>query len=282
MRSLFRMIETSFDSLILHADEEDIVVLGSGLAKSLNAQTGDWLTLMTTTAHGALNAVDLKVVGTMSGYSPEYDARAILLPLRTAQYLLDTEKVHKILVVIDETEKTDQLYGQIHALAEQKGYPVTLKKWHEQAVYYNKVKQFYRQMIGFISVVLFLIVFFSTSNTVVMTIVERTREIGTLLSIGTSRWQTIKTFFFEGMFIGIFGGIFSMVFAFSFSLLINHLNIQLPPPPGLTDGYPLMIRSTPDVYASIFLVTVFIAAVSSIVPAFRVTRMKIVDALGHI
>jgi putative ABC transport system permease protein len=130
--------------------------------------------------------------------------------------------------------------------------------------------------------VLFIIVFFSVSNTVVMSIVERTQEIGTLLSIGTSRWQTLKMFFFEGIFIGIIGGFFSALFAFGLSLLINEFNILLPPPPGFTEGYPLGIRNSMDFYVQIFIATVIVSVLSSMGPAFRVTRMKIVDALGHI
>lgn len=281
LRTLFGNTGAMYDSLIACDNEADIVILGNGLAKSMNARIGDWLTLMSTTADGALNAVDVKVVDTFDGGMTEYDQRAIVVPLQTAQMLLNTRKVKKLLVTLDDTEKTDRLYSEISQLARANGYRIAIRKWHEQAAYYNQVRQFYQQVTGFISLILFIIVFFSTSNTVVMSIVERTPEIGTLLSMGTSRWQTLKMFFFEGVLIGIFGGLLSAVFAFGISLLINRFDILLPPP-GMTDGYPLMIRNVVDFYFKIFLVTVIVAAFSSLLPAFRVTRMKIVDALGHI
>lgn len=282
LRTLFGNTGAMYDSLIACDNEADIVILGNGLAKSMNARIGDWLTLLSTTADGALNAVDVKVVDTFDGGMTEYDQRAIVVPLQTAQMLLNTRKVNKLLVTLDDTEKTDRLYSEISQLARANGYRIAIRKWHEQAAYYNQVRQFYQQVTGFISLILFIIVFFSTSNTVVMSIVERTPEIGTLLSMGTSRWQTLKMFFFEGVLIGIFGGLLSAVFAFGISLLINRFDILLPPPPGMTDGYPLMIRNVVDFYFKIFLVTVIVAAFSSLLPAFRVTRMKIVDALGHI
>ena len=282
MRTLFGNSGTQFDPLISEAQENERILLGNGLAKSLNAKTGDYITLMTTTAKGALNALDLKVAGTFSGYSPEYDARAMIIPLGAARMLLDTQKVKNLLVVLDKTENTDLLYHKILSHSKEKKYSVNLKKWHEQADYYNQVKQFYHQITGFLSLVLFLIVFFSTSNTVVMTIVERTTEIGTMLSMGTSKWQTLKTFFYEGLCIGLIGGILSISFAYGLSELINSFNITLPPPPGLTDGYPLMIRNEWNFYAQIFGVTVLITSFSSLLPALRATHMKIVDALGHI
>ena len=61
------------------------VILAAGLAKSMNARIGDYLTLMTTTSKGALNAMDVKVVGTYSTGIPEYDARALMVDINTAQ-----------------------------------------------------------------------------------------------------------------------------------------------------------------------------------------------------
>lgn len=271
-----------YDPLLDNENDDDIISLGIGLAESLNAKEGDYLTLLATTADGALNAVDVKVVGSFDAGTPEYNERAIIIPLKTAQMLLNTKKVKNLLVTLDDTDKTDRYYNEISGLAETNGFPVKLKKWHELARYYSQVRQFYKQATGFLTIVLFIIVFFSTSNTIVMSIIERTTEIGTLLSIGTSRFQTLKMFFFEGLFIGIIGGILSIILAYSVSGLINYFDIRLSPPPGLTEGYPLRIRNVTVVYAEIFFGTMIVASISSLVPAFKVTRMKIVDALGHI
>jgi putative ABC transport system permease protein len=163
-------------------DDFQIIALGNGLAKSLNAKPGKYLTLMATTTNGALNALDLIFVGVFSGLFPEYDERAIVFTLRAAQILLNTSKVKKLLFALDQTMKTDLYFQKISKVAEEKSYPVTIKKWKEQAFYFKRVKGFYNQMIGFLSLVLFIIVFFSTANTIFMSIVERTTEIGTLSS----------------------------------------------------------------------------------------------------
>ena len=282
LRGMFGMSGAIYDSLIRQEGDVQIIALGKGLAKSLNARPGDYLTMMSTTADGALNALDLKFVGTFGGFSPEYDKRAIVIPLKAAQILLNTSRVNKLVVALEKTEMTDEYYQKISTLAAEQGYPLTIKTWQEQAVYYKQVKNFYNQMIGFLSLVLFIIVFFSTANTIVMSIVERTTEIGTLLSLGTSKWQTLKMFFFEGIFIGIIGGMLAAIFAVIAAAIINHFNIMLPPAPGTSEGYPLAIRNDLGTYIRIFVATLVIATISSIFPALRVTRMKIVDALGHI
>ena len=281
MRGLFGLSASMYDPFI-GQHEAEVIALGNGLARSLSVKQGDYVILMTTTADGALNALDLKVVGTFTGFSPEYDERAIVIPLKTAQMLLNTHKVKNLVITLNETAKTDFFYDKISSLAEEKKYLIVLKKWHEQAVYYKKVKQFYKQLTGFLTLALFILVFFSTSNTIVMAILERIKEIGSLLSLGTSRWQTLKMFFFEGLFIGIVGGIISMLFAFGLSSLINGLDIMLPSPPGLTEGYPLMIRNEWGFYIQIFLATIFVTTLSSFLPALRATRMNIVEAIRHI
>lgn len=282
LRGLFRMPAAIYDALAARGDDVHVIALGAGLARSLGVKAGDSVTFMSTTAAGALNAMDLTVAATFRGFSSEYDERAAVVPLGTAQLLLDTAKVKSLIVTLDATEKTDAVFDRIGRLARDKGFPIVLKKWHERALYYRQVEGFYKQVTGFMSVVLFLIIFFSTSNTILMAVVERTPEIGTLLALGTSRRQTLTTFLSEGLFIGLIGGALAAAFAFLATRGLNALNIILPPPPGLADGYPLSFRMSGASTALIGLGAVAASSLASILPTLRAVRMRIVDALGHI
>jgi putative ABC transport system permease protein len=282
LRGMFRMSGEPFDAFLRQRRDPYVIALGRHLAESLSARNGDYLTFMTTTAAGALNALDLKVIGTFRSASPEYEERAVMIPLVTAQELLRTSKVKNLVVTLKSTDKTDALFVKISEVARRKGFPVVLKKWHERAVYYKQVKQFYSELTGFLSAILIIIVFFATSNTIMMSVAERTREIGTLLSLGTTRSQTLKTLFFEGTLVGSIGGLLGCALAYGISALINSFNIMLPSAPGLTTGYPLMIRTEPGFYITVFAAFVAVAMLSAVLPALRVTRLKIVDALGHI
>ena len=59
-------------------------------------------------------------------------------------------------------------------------------------------------------------------------------------------------------------------------------SLMLPPPPGYTVGYRLQILMQPPVMITALMISVVTATISSILPAFKASRMKIVDALGHI
>ena len=120
------------------------------------------------------------------------------------------------------------------------------------------------------------------ANTIAMSTFERTREIGTLMAVGTTRMQIWRMFFAEGMLLGLLGGILGLTAGALLALVINNGNVMLPPPPGYTVGYRLQILLQPPVMVTAFLIALVTSTLSSIVPAFKASRMKVVDALGHI
>lgn len=258
-----------------HTDPET-VMLGTGLAKSMKVKEGDYITLMTTTAGGSLNAMDLRVAGTYASGVRELDDRAVKLNLGAAQELLQSTKIEKLLVFLHDTSQTDAARA---ALASK---DIELKSWSELASFYHQVVLLYNGIFSFLGLIVFGVVVFSVANTIVMSIFERTREIGTLMAIGTGRARVWRMFFLEGLLIGVIGGVLGLTFGTGLAHLINSANVMLPPPPGYTVGYPLTILLDPRVLAITFFISVFTATVSSIVPAFRASRMQIVDALGHI
>jgi putative ABC transport system permease protein len=115
-----------------------------------------------------------------------------------------------------------------------------------------------------------------------MSIFERTREIGTMMAIGTTRSSIWRMFLAEGLMIGIIGGVAGLLFGAGISNLINRVHIMLPPPPGYTQGYPLRVMLQPGILITAFLIAVITSTLSSILPALKASRLKIVDALGHI
>jgi len=254
------------------------VILAMGLAKSLKAKIGDYLTLMTTTSNGALNAMDIKVAGIYSTGIPEYDERALMIDLSAAQQLLYTSKVTKLVVVLDETDKTEAVAASIEKL-----FPdVRAKRWFDLATFYNAVVRLYNSIFGFLGFIIFVIVVLSSSNTMMMSIFERTKEIGTQLAVGTSRARLLINFLYEGLIIGVLGALIGLLTAFVLATIINNAGVTMPAPPGSTRGYPLLIDHVFAVYIGVFILITMTTVVSTVIPALKASRLIIVDALGHI
>jgi putative ABC transport system permease protein len=259
--------------------ESDAILVGAGLAKSMHVKPGDYLTLMTTTVTGSLNAMDVRVAGIIRTGVREYDDRAIKMPIEGAQQLLQTTKIEKLLVFLKNTDDTSAVEAAI-----QKKYNSQLetKNWAQLASFYHQVVLLYNGIFGFLGLIVFGTVVFSVANTIVMSVFERTREIGTLLSVGTTRGKVWRMFFAEGFLIGVIGGLLGIAAGVALAQLINHGNVMLPPPPGYTTGFPLRILLQTPVLVTSFVISVMTATLSAILPAWKASRMKIVDALGHI
>jgi len=262
--------------------EQDAVLLGKGLASSMHAKVGDYLTLMTTTSTGSLNAADVRVAGIITMGVKEYDDRAIKMPLAGAQQLLQTKKVERLIVTLNETEQTAAVRHDLAQLFAKNGWSLEMKDWSELATFYHQVVMLYNGIFGFLGMVVFAIVIFSVANTILMSVFERTREIGTLMAIGTTRGRIWEMFLGEGLAIGILGAILGVIGGVATALLLNRAHIMLPPPPTYTVGYPLNILLQPGTLVTAAVIAVVTSTLSSIVPALKASRMRIVDALGHI
>jgi putative ABC transport system permease protein len=274
----FRLV--SGTELPLH--EPDAALIGKGLAASLHVKPGDYVTLMTTTTTGSLNAMDARVAGVFMTGVKEFDERAIKMPIAGAQQLLQTSKIEKLLVFLKQTEDTDAVQGDLTAKFARNRWPLEMKNWRALASFYHQVVMLYNGIFGFLGLIVFAIVIFSVANTIAMSIFERTREIGTVMAIGTARADVWKMFFFEGLLTGLLGGILGLIAGSLMAWLINQGDVMLPPPPGYTVGYKLKILLQPAVLTIAFLISVITATLSSIVPALKACRLRIVDALGHI
>ncbi len=266
----------------LPSDEPDAVLVGKGLARSMNVTPGGYLTLMTTTTTGSLNAMDVRVAGIVESGVKEYDDRAIKMPLAGAQQLLQTTRVEKLLVFLHDTEQTDAMQEKLAALFAANHWALETRHWSQLAPFYHQVVLLYNGIFGFLGVIVFGVVVFSVANTIAMSTFERTREIGTLMAVGTTRSQIWRMFFAEGLLIGLIGGILGLATGALLAWVINHGNVMLPPPPGYTVGYRLEILLQAPVLITAFAIALATSTLSSIVPAFKASRMKIVDALGHI
>ena len=256
---------------------EPEIVLGETLARSLKAKTGSSLTLMVSTTEGALNAMDVRVKGLVSTGIPDLDKRLVYTDIKTAQKLLNSTKVSSLGVFLNSMEATDAAQKRLSTLLPK----MTVQSWLEQAFFYKSVRDLYNRIFGALGAIISVIVVFVVVNAMAMAIIERTREIGSLRAMGTLPGQLIRSFSFEGMFLGGAGALAGAVLALSVALLLTVFPVQMPPPPGRSTGYPLMVTVDAAMYASTILMMIGLAMLSSAWIARRTLRQPIVNALAH-
>jgi putative ABC transport system permease protein len=275
--------ESIIDGQQLTAEMQEEGVLGAELMKALGAKVGDNLTILTNTVAGVINAADIKVVGVAQTGTKEYDSVFVKLPIKFVRRMLNTNSAEKIMILLDKTEDVPTVAPLIKKIIEDKNLDLEYQTWDKLADFYHKVVNLYEGIFDVMKVIIGIIVFFSIANTMSMSIFERTKEIGTLRAIGTTRWGITKLFLVEGVLIGILGGILGVLFGIAAAQFINlYGGIEIAPPPGMTTSFVTKILIVPGVLLYSFLLTAFVSVLSSLYPAIKASRLKIVDAIHYV
>ncbi|MCG9578988.1 ABC transporter permease [Vibrio tubiashii] len=263
---------------------EPEVMLGVDLARNLNVSIGDWVTLLATTSDGALNAYDYKVRGIYSTGVPELDKRQLYIHIKSAQELLGSDKVSTLSVFLFDTEQTMPMKLWVEqqladmSLAE----PVEVTPWQERAFFYTKVKDLYDRIFGIMGAVMALVVFVALFNTMTMSVTERTREIGTLSALGTYPREIVSGFVRESALLALIGSFIGGVISLLVSLLLMVVDVQMPPPPGRTEGYPLNIYFSPELLSMTAVGVLLICVVAAWLSASKGVKKPITEALIYV
>jgi putative ABC transport system permease protein len=115
----------------------------------------------------------------------------------------------------------------------------------------------------------------------IMSVLERTWEIGTSMALGVRRRDIVALFLAEGCVLGLVGAVAGLVIGVALALLLSAIGIPMPPPPGMRHGFTGGVLMTAPVLASAFAIAIATALVASIYPAHKASRLPIVDALRH-
>jgi putative ABC transport system permease protein len=115
-----------------------------------------------------------------------------------------------------------------------------------------------------------------------MSILERVRELGTLLAIGTGRGQLAALVLWEALWLGLLGGLAGSGLGFVAIVGLNALRIEMPPPPGATSPIDLRLAVVPEAFVGTIVLMLVVLVLAAVVPIVRTLRLRIVEALGHV
>jgi len=255
------------------------VIVGEGLALSLGARPGQTLVLLANTARGGVNAVEVNVRGIFTSVTKAYDDSALRVPLQLARQLVRVDGSHVWVTMLDRTESTDDAVAALRALLPAGEFAV--RPWHAMADFYNKTVELYRGQLRVVRAIIAFIIVLSISNTMAMSIVERTAEIGTALALGTRRNRLLRNFVVEALVLGLVGGAVGIALAWAIAAAATLIGIPMPPSPGMRHGFTAGILITWPLAAEALALAVVPAVVAALYPAWKATRLPIVDALRY-
>lgn len=151
------------------------VLLGQGVAQALKLEPGDYVTLLANTLDGALNSLELEVVGVFQSFSADFDLRAVSISLEAAQELLGTAGVNTFVISLRETPLTESTAEALRSGLAGSGFAVLT--WRTLNSFYENTVALYERQFGFLQLIILVLVLLGVANSVNMSAFERV-EIG--------------------------------------------------------------------------------------------------------
>jgi putative ABC transport system permease protein len=266
---------------------QDLASLAATEAMGKSASRDTRIELLAATARGAPNVASLSVVKAESQAVKELDDIYVALHLSQAQRLIygrDPPKVTAILLQLHHTSQIPAARARLeHLLAtDLKNQPLEVQDYETLNPYYGQTIGFFAAIFGFFSILIGVIALFTVGNTMSMSVVERTPEIGTLRAIGLRRSGIRRMFMAEGMLLGLVGSVLGIMIALILAFIINHSGITWTPP-GRVDAVALTVRvwGEPAPMIRVVVALTLVTLVSSWIPSRRGASINIVSALRH-
>ncbi|MFP5462851.1 MAG: ABC transporter permease, partial [Gammaproteobacteria bacterium] len=145
--------------------------------------------------------------------------------------------------------------------------------------FYAKTVTLYETQFGGLRLIILAMVLLSVVNSVNMGAFERLGEFGTMMALGNRHADVVRLIVTESALLGVAGSVLGVVLGVILALLISAMGIPMPPPPNANVGYVASIRVVPWELALAFGIGVAATVAASFVPARRLLKVPVVDAL---
>lgn len=264
----------------LEPDHPTGIAMSAEMARLLNLKRGDEATLITSTFSGQANAMDAEIVDIFNTGNAGTNDKMVLVPFRYAQQLMDTEGVERFVVLLDDYDRTDVAQTELTQLLRTAGVNVEIKNWRELSSFYLQVRNLFNMIFTFIFSIVLIVIVMSIVNTMSMTVVERTREIGTLRALGLRRTGIVTLFTVEGALLAVVGAAIGLALSMLVAFAVNTAGISYTPP-NSSNAVPLQVDLDYAQMTMVFAVAAVLAAVAAAWPAARASRREIHAALIH-
>jgi putative ABC transport system permease protein len=198
------------------------VLLGKSLADDMGLKTGDYCYLSLRKQQGAYVSIEKKITGIVNTTDPTVNTSTVFLELDETLALYGVTGVTEIGIKTDNVKKTAEYTAEI-----KKAFPaLKVEEWKEAAQQTIQMMELERQFDGVIILFIIIIALVGIINTMLMSVYEKQREIGTLKALGMTDAEVMRLFVMEGAIIGFLGGLCGIVLGVLFTWYFAEVGVD--------------------------------------------------------
>jgi lipoprotein-releasing system permease protein len=221
-----------------------------------------------------------QVTGTFSTGLYDYDISNLYARMGDVQELLqlvESDEISGLGVRSNQPWRATEL---AEAMRAKLGYPYDAQSWAVTNSALFAALKLEKLAMGLILFLIVVVAAFNIVSTLVMVVVDRTREIGILKSMGMTNRRILQVFMLQGVWIGVIGTTAGTIFGCVLSWLLDTYEIiKIPPDVYFIDRLPVSLQAL-DV-ALIFVASIAVAFAATIYPALQASRLEPVEAIRH-
>ncbi len=260
----------------LQAGDRNVVVIGKVLADDVFKSKIAINRIIT------IEDKSFRVIGILKeGGSFGMNDKKVYMPIEAAYEIFDRERgeYDAVIIEIRDAEKAETIETQIeqklmtvrHVNKDTKDFTILSMKTIQENI--GAVLTGFTVFLGVIAGVSLLVGAVGIANTMFTAVLEKTKEIGIMKALGAKNKDILSIFLFNSGMVGLVGGILGVLFGIGISALI--------PLSGMSfgDGEPLRTVVTPGLIIFALIFSIFIGMISGVIPAYRASKLKPVDAL---
>ena len=262
--------------VFLKADDREGIYVGQLLADKLHLKAGDQVNLMVNTSNGDVDQQTFTIRGVYNTKTPSFDRSMVLMPLLKAQTITRTQThASVIFVLLKDGSQTDAMATAL------KSSQYEVKTYLQQ----NELLDMFDKYANAMMMVFYMIVLGITAtvivNTLVMSVYERTREIGILAAIGMKGGRIMLLFLVESALLAVGGVIMGLILGGLLCLYASQVGFYLGDygATGFMLGERIYAYLTLNDTVTLTILTLIITLLASIYPAAMAAGMEPVEAL---
>ena len=260
------------------------IILGNELARNIGALRGEPVTVISplgrlTPLGRVPRSQTFRVAGIFDSGMYEYDSTIAYVSLWAAQRFLGIgDRVTGIEVRVDDIYEADRVARAIGKTLD--GYPYWSRDWMRMNKNLFSALKLEKIVMFIILTLIILVAAFNIVGTLIMVVIEKTRDIAILKSMGATRRSIMKIFMIEGAVIGLVGTLLGLLGGYTLcTLLATYKFIELP-----SDVYyisTLPVQMNPLDVALIALAAIVITLAASVYPAWQASRFDPAEAIRY-
>ncbi|MCJ7790699.1 MAG: FtsX-like permease family protein [Candidatus Atribacteria bacterium] len=272
----------------MFASGESKAVIGERLAELMDLKVNDYITLLIRTKEETFNTIDLEIGGLVNTPHPVINNGIVFVPLDIAQQALNVENgISMITIRTNKEKEIIPIIDDINQIFQKKNTNIKAYSWRESAKTVIAYSAAQDAETAVVLTVILMIGMIGIINNVILSALERTREIGMMKALGMREWEIVLVFMIEASGVGIIGGLAGCLLGaagvgwmvkYGYDLSYIGGDMSLYGIPILDKIYGVWNLSS---FVFIFFFGIVIALFSSIAPAYWAAHKDPVEAIYH-